>query len=154
MKQDNRSSSYKTQSQRQSQNQTQIKTQTYTRNLNAGPGSGAGAKTGTVTTKYTQKTTIQNYRKDQAKASGAGNEYKKYTQKVVTSTGGSGAYTRNKYEMKQTTTETRKEGFGKLKEQEKEMAQNQSFDESEFEIVFCPVHGRQLVRKKKFRQNN
>ena len=54
--------------------------------------------------------------------------------------------------MKQTTTETRKEGFGKLKEQEKEMAQNQSFDESEFEIVFCPVHGRQLVRKKKFRQ--
>ena len=154
MKQDNRSSSYKTQSQRQSQNQTQIKTQTYTRNLNAGPGSGAGAKTGTITTKYTQKTTIQNYRKDQAKASGAGNEYKKYTQKVVTSTGGSGAYTRNKYEMKQTTTETRKEGFGKLKEQEKEMAQNQSFDESEFEIVFCPVHGRQLVRKKKFRQNN
>ena len=101
-----------------------------------------------------EKTTIQNYRKDQAKAPGTGNEYKKYTQKVVTSTGGSGAYTRNKYEMKQTTTETRKEGFGKLKEQEKEMAQNQSFDESEFEIVFCPVHGRQLVRKKKFRQNN
>ena len=52
-----------------------------------------------------------------------------------------------------TTSEIKKEGFGKLKEEEKkEVNQYQMFDESEFEIVFCPVHGRQLVRKKKFRQ--
>jgi hypothetical protein len=30
----------------------------------------------------------------------------------------------------------------------------QTFDESEFEIIFCPVHGKQYVKKKKFRQSN
>ena len=177
IKKDNRSSSYnktsyQSQSQRQSQNQSQrqsqnqsqidtqsqIKTQTYTKNYKLG----AGASTTTTapkitTTKYTQKTTIQNYRKEQGKAPGASNEYRQYTQKVATGTGGSGAYDRSKYEVKKTTTTTtteiKKEGFGKLKEEEKkEVNQYQMFDESEFEIVFCPVHGRQLVRKKKFRQ--
>ena len=179
IKKDNRSSSYnkssyqsKSQSQRQSQNQSQrqsqnqsqintqsqIKTQTYTKNYKLG----AGASTTTTapkitTTKYTQKTTIQNYRKEQGKAPGASNEYRQYTQKVATGTGGSGSYDRSKYEVKKTTTTTtseiKKEGFGKLKEEEKEeVNQYQMFDESEFEIVFCPVHGRQLVRKKKFRQ--
>ena len=170
IKKDNRSSSYnktsyqsQSQSQRQSQNQSQIntqsniKTQTYTKNYKLG----AGASTTTTapkitTTKYTQKTTIQNYRKEQGKAPGA-NQYKQYTQKVASSTGGSGAYDRNKYEMKKTTTTTteiKKGWFGKSKEQEKEkkVNQNQTFDEGEFEIVFCPVHGRQLVKKKKFRQ--
>ena len=177
IKKDNRSSSYnktsyQSQSQRQSQNQSQrqsqnqsqidtqsqIKTQTYTKNYKLG----AGASTTTTapkitTTKYTQKTTIQNYRKEQGKAPGASNEYRQYTQKVATGTGGSGSYDRSKYEVKKTTTTTtseiKKEGFGKLKEEEKEeVNQYQMFDESEFEIVFCPVHGRQLVRKKKFRQ--
>ena len=30
----------------------------------------------------------------------------------------------------------------------------QTFDESEFEIIFCPVHGKQYVKKKKLRQFN
>ena len=159
IKKDNRSSSYnKSSYQSQSKNksqintQSQIKTQTYSRNDKAGPGS--SSKTGIVTTKYTQKTTYQNYRKDQGKAPSGSNEYKTFTQKVITGTGGSGAYTRNKYEMKRTITETGKEGFGYLKGQGKGMAQNKLFDESEFEIVFCPVHGKQLVKKKKFRQFN
>ena len=174
IKKDNRSSSYnktsyqsqnqrqsQNQSQRQSQNQSQIdtqsqiKTQTYTKNYKLGAGASTTAPKIT-TTKYTQKTTIQNYRKEQGKAPGASNEYRQYTQKVATGTGGSGAYDRSKYEVKKTTTTTtteiKKEGFGKLKEEEKEVNQYQMFDESEFEIVFCPVHGRQLVRKKKFRQ--
>ena len=45
--------------------------------------------------------------------------------------------------MKQTVTET------KIQENE---ALYQAFASGEFEYIICPVHGKQLVRKKKFKK--
>jgi hypothetical protein len=95
---------------------------------------------GTVT-KYTQKTTTyENKRRNQDnnRSTGVGsiNEFKKYTQRNVKGTG----YTT------QTQTVTRKE--------RKNEELNRTFDESEFQVIYCPVHGKQYVRKKKIKKYN
>ena len=67
-------------------------------------------------------------------------EFKKYSQKEKTD---ASASSESKYGMKQTVTET------KIQENE---ALYQAFASGEFEYIICPVHGKQLVRKKKFRK--
>ena len=96
-----------------------------------------------VTTKYTQKTTTyQSIQKSEGPKPDALNEYKRYTQK---DTKGFESSTRNKFEMSKNFTETKQREIQRGNE-----IQNLAFDDSEFEVIFCPVHGRQLVRKKKF----
>ena len=147
-KQDNRSSSY-------NKKITTTTTQTITRNNNVMPKietktyqnirkeegkSGAGM----ISTKYTQKTTtiknVQNVKKEEKKGTEKLNEFKKYSQKEKTDASASSA---SKYGMKQTVTET------KIQENE---ALYQAFASGEFEYIICPVHGKQLVRKKKFKK--
>ena len=95
-----------------------------------------------ITTKYTQKTTtIQNIKKEERKGAEGLNEYRKYSQKGKMDASASSS---SKYEMKQTMTET--------KNQSENDALYKAFAQGEFEYVFCPVHGKQLVRKKKFRK--
>ena len=97
---------------------------------------------GMITTKYTQKTTtIQNIKKEERKGAEGLNEYRKYSQKGKMDASASSS---SKYEMKQTVTET--------KNQSENDALYKAFAQGEFEYVFCPVHGKQLVRKKKFRK--
>ena len=97
---------------------------------------------GMITTKYTQKTTtIQNIKKEERKGAEGLNEYRKYSQKGKMDASASSS---SKYEMKQTLTET--------KNQSENDALYKAFAQGEFEYVFCPVHGKQLVRKKKFRK--
>ena len=97
---------------------------------------------GMITTKYTQKTTtIQNIKKEERKGAEGLNEYRKYSQKGKMDASASSS---SKYEMKQTMTET--------KNQIENDALYKAFAQGEFEYVFCPVHGKQLVRKKKFRK--
>ena len=97
---------------------------------------------GMITTKYTQKTTtIQNIKKEERKGAEGLNEYRKYSQKGKMDVSASSS---SKYEMKQTVTET--------KNQIENDALYKAFAQGEFEYVFCPVHGKQLVRKKKFRK--
>ena len=97
---------------------------------------------GMITTKYTQKTTtIQNIKKEERKDAEGLNEYRKYSQKGKMDASASSS---SKYEMKQTVTET--------KNQIENDALYKAFAQGEFEYVFCPVHGKQLVRKKKFRK--
>ena len=97
---------------------------------------------GMITTKYTQKTTtIQNIKKDERKDAEGLNEYRKYSQKGKMDASASSS---SKYEMKQAVTET--------KNQIENDALYKAFAQGEFEYVFCPVHGKQLVRKKKFRK--
>ena len=97
---------------------------------------------GMITTKYTQKTTtIQNINKEERKGAEGLNEYRKYSQKGKMDASASSS---SKYEMKQTMTET--------KNQIENDALYKAFAQGEFEYVFCPVHGKQLVRKKKFRK--
>ena len=97
---------------------------------------------GMITTKYTQKTTtIQNIKKEERKDAEGLNEYRKYSQKGKMDASASSS---SKYEMKQTMTET--------KNQSENDALYKAFAQGEFEYVFCPVHGKQLVRKKKFRK--
>ena len=97
---------------------------------------------GMITTKYTQKTTtIQNIKKEKRKGAEGLNEYRKYSQKGKMDASASSS---SKYEMKQTVTET--------KNQIENDALYKAFAQGEFEYVFCPVHGKQLVRKKKFRK--
>ena len=97
---------------------------------------------GMITTKYTQKTTtIQNIKKEERKGAEGLNEYRKYSQKGKMDASASSS---SKYEMKQTVTET--------KNQIENDALYKAFAQGEFEYVFCPVHGKQLVRKKKFRK--
>ena len=97
---------------------------------------------GMITTKYTQKTTtIQNIKKEERKGAEGLNEYRKYSQKGKMDASASSS---SKYEMKQTMTET--------KNQSENDALYKAFAQGEFEYVFCPVHGKQLVRKKKFRK--
>ena len=131
-KKDNLSSpDYKTSAQRQTQTQPQARS-----NRSSG---GAGM----VTTKYTQKTTTyQSIQKSEGPKPDALNEYKRYTQK---DTKGFESSTRNKFEMSKNFTETKQREIQRGNE-----IQNLAFDDSEFEVIFCPVHGRQLVRKKKF----
>jgi len=147
-KQDNRSSSY-------NKKITTTTTQTITRNNNVMPKietktyqnirreegkSGAGM----ISTKYTQKTTtiknVQNVKKEEKKGTEKLNEFKKYSQKEKTDASASSA---SKYGMKQTVTET------KIQENE---ALYQAFASGEFEYIICPVHGKKLVRKKKFKK--
>jgi hypothetical protein len=97
---------------------------------------------GTVT-KYTQKTTTyENKRRNQDnnRSTGVGsiNEFKKYTQRNVKGTG--------YITQTQTQTVTRKE--------RKNEELNRTFDESEFQVIYCPVHGKQYVRKKKIKKYN
>ena len=97
---------------------------------------------GMITTKYTQKTTtIQNIKKEERKGAEGLNEFRKYSQKGKMDASASSS---SKYEMKQTMTET--------KNQKENDALYKAFAQGEFEYVFCPVHGKQLVRKKKFRK--
>ena len=97
---------------------------------------------GMITTKYTQKTTtIQNINKEERKGAEGLNEFRKYSQKGKMDASASSS---SKYEMKQTVTET--------KNQSENDALYKAFAQGEFEYVFCPVHGKQLVRKKKFRK--
>ena len=97
---------------------------------------------GMITTKYTQKTTtIQNINKEERKGAEGLNEFRKYSQKGKMDASASSS---SKYEMKQTMTET--------KNQSENDALYKAFAQGEFEYVFCPVHGKQLVRKKKFRK--
>ena len=97
---------------------------------------------GMITTKYTQKTTtIQNINKEERKGAEGLNEFRKYSQKGKMDASASSS---SKYEMKQAMTET--------KNQIENDALYKAFAQGEFEYVFCPVHGKQLVRKKKFRK--
>ena len=97
---------------------------------------------GMITTKYTQKTTTnQNIKKEERKGAEGLNEYRKYSQKGKMDASASSS---SKYEMKQTMTET--------KNHSENDALYKAFAQGEFEYVFCPVHGKQLVRKKKFRK--
>ena len=76
------------------------------------------------------------------------NEYKKYSQKEAT---GAGATTTTKIGMNKTMIESkRQEGYG----QKSEGIYNKTYDESEIEVIFCPVHGKQLVRRKKGKKFN
>ena len=49
---------------------------------------------------------------------------------------------------------TRQEKTNIIKRNEENDILCQTFDESEFEIIFCPVHGKQYVKKKKFKKFN
>ena len=56
--------------------------------------------------------------------------------------------------MNQSMTQTKKQEYKRVEYglNQKKDDQYESFDESEFQVVFCPVHGRQLVRKKKLKK--
>ena len=143
--QDNRSSSYNkkitstTQTiTRNNKIEPKIESKTYQNIRRVDGKDGAGM----ITTKYTQKTTtIQNINKEERKGAEGLNEYRKYSQKGKMDASASSS---SKYEMKQTVTET--------KNQIENDALYKAFAQGEFEYVFCPVHGKQLVRKKKFRK--
>ena len=143
--QDNRSSSYNkkitstTQTiTRNNKIEPKIESKTYQNIRRVDGKDGAGM----ITTKYTQKTTtIQNINKEERKDAEGLNEYRKYSQKGKMDASASSS---SKYEMKQTMTET--------KNQSENDALYKAFAQGEFEYVFCPVHGKQLVRKKKFRK--
>ena len=143
--QDNRSSSYNkkitstTQTiTRNNKIEPKIESKTYQNIRRVDGKDGAGM----ITTKYTQKTTtIQNIKKEERKGAEGLNEYRKYSQKGKMDASASSS---SKYEMKQTVTET--------KNQIENDALYKAFAQGEFEYVFCPVHGKQLVRKKKFRK--
>ena len=143
--QDNRSSSYNkkitstTQTiTRNNKIEPKIESKTYQNIRRVDGKDGAGM----ITTKYTQKTTtIQNIKKEERKGAEGLNEYRKYSQKGKMDASASSS---SKYEMKQTMTET--------KNQIENDALYKAFAQGEFEYVFCPVHGKQLVRKKKFRK--
>ena len=143
--QDNRSSSYNkkitstTQTiTRNNKIEPKIESKTYQNIRRVDGKDGAGM----ITTKYTQKTTtIQNIKKEERKGAEGLNEYRKYSQKGKMDASASSS---SKYEMKQTVTET--------KNQSENDALYKAFAQGEFEYVFCPVHGKQLVRKKKFRK--
>jgi len=143
--QDNRSSSYNkkitstTQTiTRNNKIEPKIESKTYQNIRRVDGKDGAGM----ITTKYTQKTTtIQNIKKEERKGEEGLNEYRKYSQKGKMDASASSS---SKYEMKQTMTET--------KNQIENDALYKAFAQGEFEYVFCPVHGKQLVRKKKFRK--
>ena len=143
--QDNRSSSYNkkitstTQTiTRNNKIEPKIESKTYQNIRRVDGKDGAGM----ITTKYTQKTTtIQNIKKEERKGAEGLNEYRKYSQKGKMDASASSS---SKYEMKQTMTET--------KNQSENDALYKAFAQGEFEYVFCPVHGKQLVRKKKFRK--
>jgi len=142
---DNRSSSYNkkitstTQTiTRNNQIKPKIESKTYQNIRRVDGKDGAGM----ITTKYTQKTTtIQNIKKEERKGAEGLNEFRKYSQKGKMD---ASASLSSKYEMKQTVTET--------KNQIENDALYKAFAQGEFEYVFCPVHGKQLVRKKKFRK--
>ena len=139
---ENRSSSYnKISSQRESRNQT---------------------GTGIIGTKYTQKTTYQNKTINQysnikgkeGKGSNTYPEYKNYTKKDVSGKKeGTRSANTSKYGMNQSMTQEKKQVYKRVEYglNQKKDDQYESFDESEFQVVFCPVHGRQLVRKKKLK---
>ena len=143
--QDNRSSSYNKKITSTTQTITRnnkvapkIESKTYQNIRRVDGKDGAGM----ITTKYTQKTTtIQNIKKEERKGAEGLNEYRKYSQKGKMDASASSS---SKYEMKQTVTET--------KNQSENDALYKAFAQGEFEYVFCPVHGKQLVRKKKFRK--
>ena len=116
-----------------------------------------------IGTKYTQKTTTyQNVKTDQGKrGSGALNEYKRYSQKGANEAGASSVT--SKTFVSKTVTESKKQEEIGQKEEEKKIAGFEqkeekeiceTFDESELEMIFCPVHGRQLVRRRKIKQFN
>ena len=140
---ENRSSSYnKISSQRESRNQT---------------------GTGIIGTKYTQKTTYQNKTINQysnikgkeGKGSNTYPEYKNYTKKDASGKKeGTRSANTSKYGMNQSMTQTKKQEYKRVEYglNQKKDDQYESFDESEFQVVFCPVHGRQLVRKKKLKK--
>ena len=143
--QDNRSSSYNKKITSTTQTITRnnkvapkIESKTYQNIRRVDGKDGAGM----ITTKYTQKTTtIQNINKEERKGAEGLNEFRKYSQKGKMDASASSS---SKYEMKQTMTET--------KNQSENDALYKAFAQGEFEYVFCPVHGKQLVRKKKFRK--
>ena len=143
--QDNRSSSYNKKITSTTQTITRnnkvvpkIESKTYQNIRRVDGKDGAGM----ITTKYTQKTTtIQNIKKEERKGAEGLNEYRKYSQKGKMYPSASSS---SKYEMKQTMTES--------KNQIENDALYKAFAQGEFEYVFCPVHGKQLVRKKKFRK--
>ena len=143
--QDNRSSSYNKKIRSTTQTITRnnkvapkIESKTYQNIRRVDGKDGAGM----ITTKYTQKTTtIQNIKKEERKGAEGLNEYRKYSQKGKMDASASSS---SKYEMKQTLTEA--------KNQIENDALYKAFAQGEFEYVFCPVHGKQLVRKKKFRK--
>ena len=142
-KKDNRSSSYnKTTTTIQARNNLSGvgNVTKYTQNTTTIQAKNNLSGVGTVT-KYTQKTTTyENKRRNQDnnRSTGVGsiNEFKKYTQRNIKGTG----YTT------QTQTVTRKE--------RKNEELNRTFDESEFQVIYCPVHGKQYVRKKKVKKYN
>ena len=111
-------------------------------------GAGAGLGNG-IATKYTQKSSYSTIKTETKKSgygtgSGAGassfSEYKKYTQKTDS---GMGSGMSSKYQMTQKKSESKMGNKFGL-----------DFDENEFEVVICPVHGRQIVRKKKVKKFN
>jgi hypothetical protein len=111
-------------------------------------GAGAGLGNG-IATKYTQKSSYSTIKTETKKSgygtgSGAGassfSEYKKYTQKTDS---GMGSGMSSKYQITQKKSESKMGNKFGL-----------DFDENEFEVVICPVHGRQIVRKKKVKKFN
>jgi hypothetical protein len=68
---------------------------------------------------------------------------------------GAGSYNKINSEMNRNINiSSRQEKHNIIKRNEDNDVLCQTFDESEFEIIFCPVHGKQYVKKKKVRKFN
>jgi len=68
---------------------------------------------------------------------------------------GADSYNKINNEMNRNTNiSSRQEKHNIIKRNEDNCVLCQTFDESEFEIIFCPVHGKQYVKKKKVRKFN
>ena len=66
---------------------------------------------------------------------------------------GVGSYNKNEFN-RNINSSSRQEKTKIIKRSEENDVLCQTFDESEFEIIFCPVHGKQYVKKKKVKKFN
>ena len=109
------------------------------------------------TSKYGMNQSVTQTKKQDYKQTGSANTSKYGMNQSVTQTKKQeykqiGAANTSRYGTNQSMTQTKKQEYKRVEyglNGEKD-AHYESFDESEFQVVFCPVHGRQLVRKKKF----
>ena len=67
---------------------------------------------------------------------------------------GVGSFKNNEEIKKNVDSSSRQEKYNIIKKTEEKDVLCQTFDESEFEIIFCPVHGKQYVKKKKMKKFN
>jgi hypothetical protein len=66
---------------------------------------------------------------------------------------GVGSYNNNEI-SRNVNSSSRQEKINIIKKSEENDVICQTFDESEFEIIFCPVHGKQYVKKKKVKKSD